>query len=55
MVLEMGDELADCDVIVLAQASMAHMEGPVAARTGRPTLSSPSRCVAQLRKMMEEL
>ena len=55
MVLEMGDELADCDVIVLAQASMAHMEGHVAARTGRPTLSSPSRCVAQLRKMMEEL
>lgn len=55
MVLEMGDELADCDVIVLAQASMAHMEAPVQQRTGRPTLSSPSRCIAQLRKMMEEL
>ena len=55
LVLEMADQLADCDVIVLAQASTAYMEDAVAQRTGRPTLSSPSRCIAQLRKMMEEL
>ena len=43
------------DVIVLAQASMAHMEQPVSARTGLPTLSSPRRCVEQVRQIMEGL
>ena len=52
-VLEMADRLADRDVIVLAQASMAHMEGPVATHTGLPTLSSVDRCVAQVRAILE--
>ena len=55
LVLEMADQLKDRDVIVLAQASTAYMEQAVAERSGVPTLSSPSRCIAQLRKMMEEL
>ena len=55
LVLEMADQLKDRDVIVLAQASNAYMEQAVAERSGVKTLSSPSRCIAQLRKMMEEL
>ena len=34
---------------------MAHMEQPVSARTGLPTLSSPRRCVEQVRQIMEGL
>ena len=55
LVLEMADQLKDRDVIVLAQASTAYMEQAVAERSGVTTLSSPKRCIEQLRKMMEEL
>lgn len=55
MVLEMADQLTDRDVIVLAQASMAHMEQPVSARTGLPVLSSPRRCVEQVRRILEAM
>ena len=55
LVLEMADQLKDRDVIVLAQASTAYMEQAVAERSGVTTLSSPERCIAQLRQMMEEL
>ena len=51
----MADQLKDRDVIVLAQASTAYMEQAVAERSGVTTLSSPKRCIEQLRKMMEEL
>ena len=54
LVLEMADQMKDRDVIVLAQASTAYMEQAVAERSGVVTLSSPSRCVAQLREMLEE-
>lgn len=55
LVLEMADQLRDRDVIVLAQASTAYLEQTVQQHTGVPTLSSPSRCIAQLRQLMEEL
>ena len=55
MVLEMADEMKDRDVLVLAQASMAHMEQPVADHAGLPTLSSPRRCVEQVRQILEGL
>lgn len=55
LVLEMAERLQGRDVIVLAQASMAHMEQAVAERTGLPTLSSPRRCVEEIRKIMEGL
>lgn len=55
LVLEMADQLQPCDVIVLAQASMAHMEEAVAAHTGLPAFSSPRRCVAQVRSILEGL
>lgn len=54
-VLEMADRLADRDVIVLAQASMAHMEAAVAEHTGVTTLSSPGRCIAQIKGILEGL
>lgn len=52
IVLELAKSLKDVDVIVLAQASMAHMEQPVAQETGVLTLSSPSRCIAQVRELL---
>ena len=55
LVLEMADQMKDRDVIVLAQASTAYMEEAVMERSGVKTLSSPARCVAQLRKILEEL
>lgn len=54
LVLEMSDQMKDRDVIVLAQASMADLEQTVERHTGITTLSSPSRCVAQLRWLMED-
>lgn len=53
LVLELADQLKDCGVVVLAQASMAHMEAAVAERTGVPALSSPRRCVEQIRSIIE--
>ena len=38
----------DQDVVVLAQASMAHMENELAAICGIPVLSSPALCVEQI-------
>ena len=54
LVLELAEQLAPCDVLVLAQASMAHMEAAVAERTGVPVLSSPKRCIAQVREILEK-
>lgn len=53
LVLEMASQLHDVDVIVLAQASMAHMEEPVAAQTGRPVFSSPKLCIQQVKTILE--
>lgn len=53
LVLELADQLKDCDAVVLAQASMAHMEAAVAERTGLPALSSPRRCVEQIKTILE--
>lgn len=53
MVLEMAGRFADRDVIVLAQASMAHMEKAVAEQTGIATLSSPARCIAEIKDILE--
>lgn len=52
LVLEMAEQLGACDAIVLAQASMAHMEQAVQQKTGIFTLSSPSRCIEQVRKLL---
>ena len=55
MVLEMAGRFADRDVIVLAQASMAHMEKAVAEQTGITTLSSPARCIAEIKDILEAI
>ena len=55
MVLEMAGRFKDRDVIVLAQASIAHMEQKVQEATGIPTLSSPSRCVAEIKGILEAM
>ncbi len=51
-VLARVDEVADCDVIVLAQASMAHLEEQIAGATGRTVLSSPRLCIDELREVL---
>ena len=53
MVLEMAGQFVDRDVIVLAQASMAHMEAPVQQATGIATLSSPARCIEEIKMLLE--
>ena len=55
MVLEMAAQFADRDVIVLAQASMAHMEKAVAEQMGIATLSSPARCIAEIKTILEAI
>ena len=52
MVLDMARRFTDRDVIVLAQASMAHMEAPVQQATGIATLSSPARCIEQIKTLL---
>ena len=41
--------------IVLAQASMAHMEKEIQEITGCPTLSSPALCIAQVDAVLKEM
>ncbi len=55
MVLDMARQFEGRDVIVLAQASIAHMERAVEEATGIPTLSSPSRCVAEIKGILEAM
>ena len=52
LVLELAEALGACDVIVLAQASMAHMEQAVQQKTGVFTLTSPARCIEQVRELL---
>lgn len=40
------------DMIVLAQASMAHMEQEIARRSGRPVLSSPRSCFQRAKQIL---
>ncbi len=53
LVLEMVKSIANADVIVLAQASMAHLEQQVASITGIPTLSAPDLCLEELRQVLK--
>jgi Asp/Glu/hydantoin racemase len=43
-----------CDVIVLAQASLAHLAQPLQGRLSVPVLSSPELCVAALSPFVTE-
>lgn len=43
------------DCIVLAQASMAHMEEEMTEITGCPVLSSPKLCIEEIKEKLEEI
>lgn len=45
-----GEFAGACDVIVLAQASMAHLEAPLSKRVSCPVLSSPPLIIEALRR-----
>ncbi len=49
---EAARSLADCDIIVLAQFSLARAADAVAAATGRPVLTAPGSAVRRLRALL---
>lgn len=53
IVLDRANEAGGADVVVLAQASMAHLEAQVREMLGIPVLSSPSRCVRELADVVQ--
>ena len=50
---EAAKRLADCDVVALAQFSLARAAPAVAAATGRPVLTTPDSAVKKLRRLLE--
>lgn len=52
LVVDASRHLRDCDVIALAQYSMAPAADDVAAATGRPVLTTPDSAVAKLKTML---
>lgn len=47
-----AEELVECDVIALAQFSLARAADAVAAATGRPVLTTPDSAVRKLRRLL---
>jgi Asp/Glu/hydantoin racemase len=52
LVIEASKDLRDCDVIALAQYSMAPAAEKVAEATGRPVLTTPDSAVMKLKRML---
>jgi Asp/Glu/hydantoin racemase len=52
LVVEASKDLRDCDLIALAQYSMAPAAEQVAAATGRPVLTTPDSAVTKLKEML---
>jgi aspartate/glutamate racemase len=52
IVVQASKDLRDCDVIALAQYSMAPAADLVAQATGRPVLTTPDSAVAKLKKLL---
>ena len=52
LVVQASKDLLGCDVIALAQYSMAPAADLVAEATGRPVLTTPDSAVAKLKKML---
>lgn len=52
LVVQASQDLRDCDVIALAQYSMAPAADLVAQATSRPVLTTPDSAVAKLKKML---
>ena len=55
LVLDMAREVKDSDTIVLAQASMAHLQDLVQAQTRIRTLSSPQLCIQEVVKRLGKI
>ena len=55
LVLDMARQVKDSDTIVLAQASMAHLEDLVQAQTRKRTLSSPHLCIAEVARQLGKM
>ncbi|VIO81388.1 arylsulfatase [Bradyrhizobium ivorense] len=52
LVVEASKDLADCDLIALAQYSMAPAAARVAEATGRPVLTTPESAVMKMKAML---
>jgi hypothetical protein len=52
LVVEASKELRDCDIIALAQYSMAPAADKVAQATGRPVLTTPDSAVMKLKRLL---
>jgi aspartate/glutamate racemase len=52
LVVEASKGLRDCDVVVLAQYSMAPAASAVEQATGRPVLTTPDSAVSKLKQML---
>jgi hypothetical protein len=52
LVIEASKDLRDCDLIALAQYSMAPAADDVAAATGKPVLTTPDSAVMKLKTML---
>jgi uncharacterized protein YbjT (DUF2867 family) len=52
LVVEASRDLQDCDLIALAQYSMAPAAELVAAASGRPVLTTPDSAVAKLKQLL---
>lgn len=55
LVLAMIEQIVDYDVIVLAQASMAHLQAEAERCAKIPTLSSPRLCCLEVKGLLETL
>jgi hypothetical protein len=53
LVVQASKDVRDCDVIALAQYSMAPAADLVAQATGRPVLTTPDSAVTKLKKMLD--
>jgi Asp/Glu/hydantoin racemase len=51
-IIEKAHEIKNADVVILAQASMAHMEDEVEKICGCKVLSSPNTCINKLEKIL---
>ena len=52
LLVEAANELRDCDVIALAQFSIASAASAVAAATGRPVVTTPDSAVLKLQRLL---
>jgi Asp/Glu/hydantoin racemase len=52
LVVEASNDLGDCDLIALAQYSMAPAAGMVAEASGRPVVTTPDSAVLKLKQML---